>query len=174
MNRTVKILFLVLSVAVGLNLWAQQKSNGKADDKGGAMAGKNILLPTVYLGRSEYHGGPIKKEEFDRLLKQGLTSHDSSGNKYKVVAFDFNYGERQLYEDSIGNLKVMVDLVYEHCPGDTITSNVSASIYDRTKAGDTVYIDRVTVVKYLSNKSNKTQPDSAAIGARGMKCVIVK
>lgn len=175
MNRTVRILLIAIPVVICLNLWAQQKkANGSAEKAHGEEPAKKILLPTVYLGRSDYKGGPIKKDDFNRLLKQGLTSRDSLGNKYKVVGFDFNYAERELYEDSVGNLKVMVDLLYEHCPGDTITSNVSASIYERVKAGDTVYIDRVSVVRYLSNKSNKTQADSSAIGAKGMKCVIMK
>ncbi|MCD6013553.1 MAG: hypothetical protein K0Q79_3415 [Flavipsychrobacter sp.] len=176
MVRTVKFLFLLSMAAACLNLWAQQKKpNGKPAiaKTEGSEQHKKILLPTVYLGKSDYSGGPIKTEEFNKLLKQGLTSRDSLGNKYKVLGFGFNYAERALYEDSIGNAKIMVDILYEFCPGDTITSNVSASIYERIKPGDTVYIERVTVVKYLP-KSNKVQPDADAIGAKGLKCVIVK
>lgn len=175
MTRTAKVLFSIVSFAVCLNVLAQQKKpNAKAD--GGMRSDghpRKIQLPYVYLGKSDFKGGAIKKDEFNRLLKQGLTSRDSLGNRYKVTSFGFNYAERMLYEDSIGNLKVMTDILYEYCPGDTVTSNVSASIYDRIKAGDTVYIDRVTVVKYL-NKSNKVAPDSTALVAMGMKCVIIK
>ncbi len=170
MDRTVKILLLVVLVAFGLNLWAQQKAGAKADGKGKSTS--NILLPTVYLGKSDYSGGNIRKDDFDRLLKQGLTSRDSAGNKYKVMSFDFNYVERELYEDSIGNLKIMADVYFEYCPGDTISGNIAASIYDRVKAGDTIYVDRVKVAKYL-NKSMKAT-DTLVIGAKGMKFVITK
>ncbi len=176
MTRTVKVLFSFLAIAVCLNVLAQQKKpNAKTDGaKPGAEQPRKILLPYVYLGKSDYKGGPIRRDEFNRLMKQGLTSRDSVGNKYKVVSFGFNYAERNLYEDSIGNLKVMTDFLYEFCPGDTVTQNISASIYERIKAGDTVFIERVTVVKYLTNKSNKVYADSLAIGARGLMCVITK
>ena len=139
----------------------------------GSKDAKKIMYPTVYLGHSEFKGGNIRKEEFDKLLKDGLTSKDSMGNRYKVLGFEFNYAERQLYEDSAGNLKVMTDFLFEYCPGDTITSNISASIYERTKPGDTVFVNKVMVVKYI-NKTDKTLPDTAAILAKGLKCVIVK
>jgi len=177
MNRTVSIVVVIVLMAAGQNLTAQQKGKSKTAAKTdnvtteGAPA-SHILYPTVYLGHSEYHGGPIKKLEFDRLLKQGLTSHDSLGNKYKVMGFDFNYFERQLAEDSIGNLKMFTEIFYEFCPGDTITSNIATSLYERTKPGDTVIIERVKVVRYI-NKT-KVLPDASAIGARGLKCVIVK
>lgn len=165
MVRTVYALLLFCAVAGGLNLWAQQKSAAKP-------GAHKLLMPTVYLGDSKYKGGPIKREEFNRLLKQGLTSKDSVGNRYKVMGFDFNYAEAQLYEDSIGNPKVMMDFSFEYCPGDTITRNVSSSIYDRIKPGDTVYISNVRVVKYL-NKT-KLAPDSTAFLAKGLKCEIIK
>jgi hypothetical protein len=160
MNRN--IFLLVLLFALGVSLFAQEKSN----------SAKHLVLPSVYLGHSDYKGGPIKREEFDNLLKQGLTAHDSAGYKYKVISFDFNYAERELYEDSIGNLKVMTDFLFEYCPGDTITGNISASIYDRVKAGDTVFIDRVRVARYIG-KTNKTL-DTEVVSARGLKCVITK
>jgi hypothetical protein len=116
----------------------------------------------------------ISKEEFDRLLRQGLTSSDSMGNKYKVVDFDFNYIERELYEDSIGNMKVMTEILFEHCKGDTVTSNISSGIYDRSKAGDTVYIDQVSVVRYKNGKGNKPVYDSIVMGAKGIKCILTK
>lgn len=172
----VRFLFLLVAAVACFNLLAQQKkTNAKpvVEKNEGGDQHKKLLLPTVYLGKSDYSGGPIKKEEFNRLLKQGLTSRDSLGNKYKVLGFGFNYAELALYEDSIGNAKMMVDMLYEYCPGDTITNNVSSSIYDRIKPGDTVFIERVIVVKYLP-KSTKVQSESDAIGAKGLKCVITK
>src|SRR4051812_37120233 len=111
MNRTVKILLLFLLIAAGMDLTAQQKSAGKSDKAPVTAENKKVLYPNVYLGQYEFAGGALKKGDFDRLLKQGLTSKDSAGNKYKVVGFEFDYYERQLYEDSIGNLKVMTDIL---------------------------------------------------------------
>lgn len=165
MNGVAKILSLTVLVAAGVTLFAQQK--------GTATTGKKPLVPYTYLGHSEYKGGPIPKVTFDGLLKQGVSSRDSMGNKYKVVGFRFSYAERTVYEDSVGNLQMMTDLMYEYCPGDTITTAVASMIYDHTKPGDTVYIDDVSVVKYL-DKSGRTQPETNAFAARGMKCVITK
>lgn len=167
MKRTVYILAVSFLMAFAISLFARQKSNGKTSKQ------DHILYPTVYLGNSTYMGGPIKKEEFDKLLKQGITSHDSMGYKYKVMGFDFNYAERQLYEDSAGNLKIMTDFSFEYCPGDTITHNIASSIYQRTKPGDTIFIDRVMVARYTS-KTNKNQVDTNVIAARAMKCIITK
>jgi hypothetical protein len=166
MNRTVNIFLLVFLLAIGLNLLAQQKTKGKATN----VAGK-LLLPNTYLGRSEHSGGPIQKGTFDELLKQGVTAHDSMGNKYKVVGFQFSYAERNVYEDSAGNLQMVMDYAYEYCPGDTVTSTIAASICERTKPGDTLYFDRVSVVKI---SKNSTQPESESFAARGMKFYIVK
>ncbi|MFI5195821.1 MAG: hypothetical protein ACHQD8_01910 [Chitinophagales bacterium] len=173
MNRTVNILSLVLLIAYGVNLPAQQAAKGKADGKQQGKGVTRIFLPPVYLGNSEYKGGPIKKNTFDDLLKQGLTSHDSLGNRYRVVGFQFGYAERNVYEDSVGNLQMLMDYAYEYCPGDTITAAIAASIYDRTKPGDTLYFDRVSVVKYLNN-STQPQSETESFAARGMKFVIVK
>lgn len=180
MKRSVKGLFLLFAIAAGLNLWAQNKKPTtqpaeKADSK--VKSGdqpRKIFLPTVYLGKSDFCGGNISVTQFSQLLRQGLSSRDSLGNKYKVVGFDFNYFERGYFEDSIGNLKVMTEVLYEYCPGDTITRNVSASIYERIKPGDTVLIGRVNVAKISSHKGGKPQPESEAIAAKGIKCVITK
>ena len=175
MNRTVNILLLVLLMVFGVTLLAQQVEKGKADGKqpGKGTSGSKIFMPPVYLGHSEYKGGPIKKNKFDELLKQGLTSHDSLGNRYRVVGFQLGYAERVVYEDSLGNLQMVMDYAYEYCSGDTITTTIAASIYDRTKPGDTLYFDRVSVVKYLNN-STQSQSESESFAARGMKFVIVK
>ena len=163
----------MLLLAFGVNLFAQQASTGKTDGKQpskAAAAGKKIFLPTVYLGKSEYKGGAIKKETFDELLKQGLTSRDSLGNRYTVVGFQFSYAERKVYEDSLGNLQMLTDLAEEYCPGDTLTAGIAESIYERTKPGDTLYFDQVNVVK---NAKNGNQPQQAIL-ARSMKFFIVK
>lgn len=172
MIRTAKILLPVLMLVFGANLCAQQAAKGKADGKQ-PNNGKKIIVPMVYLGHSKNTGGPIKKSEFDELLKQGLTSADSLGNNYKVVGFQFSYAERNVYEDSMGNLQMMMDYSYEFCPGDTITSSISSSIYDRTKPGDTLYFDRVSLVK-LPKKQGDAVSESNPVAGRAMKFYIVK
>jgi len=159
-------LVLVLLVAV-TKLVAQQ-----AKDSAPHKAAHKIFRPPTYLGNSDYCRGTIRKAELDQLLKQGISCHDSTGRKYKVLGFDFTYAERNLYEDSVGNLEVLSEYLNEHCPGDTLAASISATIYDRTKAGDTVFVDNVLVVRY--NKNNQPMPDSTAFLGRGIKLVVIK
>src|ERR1700733_2224366 len=107
MHRTVTILLLFLLMITGSNLSAQQKKPGDHPQNNNKSV--HVFKPPVYLGHSEYTGGPIKKEVFNNLMKQGLTSHDSLGNHYRILGFDFGYAERKLYEDSVGNLVTLVD-----------------------------------------------------------------
>jgi hypothetical protein len=176
MHRIVKILLPVLLLVFSTSLFAQQKVNGKTE---GQQPGKNsaapsrVLMPDTYLGRSGRNGGAITKPDFDNLLRQGITSRDSLGNKYKVIGFFFGYGERSLYEDEAGNLQTVRDYLEEYCAGDTITANVSGSIYERTKPGDTVYIDRVKVLGYIK-KTTQLQPESNEMLSKPMKFAIIK
>ena len=163
-------------------LWAftltAQKKGGKkvvvprvkiaADTVQEAKQAKNFL-PDVFLGHSDFKGGVIKKSRFDSLLKQGLFSHDESGNRYQILDFNFTYGERNLYEDSLANLQVITDYLLEYCPGDTVSRGISSTIYERTKAGDTIFIDKIHVARLRDN-----QPDSVTILGRPLKCVVVK
>jgi hypothetical protein len=165
MKRTVYILLLVFLTSYAAALWAQnakQKDN-KRQQTDTSVAKKVKYIP-VYLGHSDIGGGPVPKRVFDSLLKQGIYSRDSVGNVYKVDAFNFSYAERSLYEDSVGNLIVVPDYMSERCYGDTITANVSQSIYSRTKAGDTVYIDQIVLIK----------PDNGTASGKPMKFEITK
>ena len=144
-----------------------------------------IFVSCIFDDGSDYKGGPIQKEQFARLLKQGLKSHDSLGNKYRVVGFDFSYAEQKIYEDSIGNLMKMFDFSSEFCKGDSLSRDISTdsdttadmevvlSIYKRVKPGDTVYFDHIMLLKQGRN-SLLTIPDSVAIAGRPIKCVIVQ
>jgi hypothetical protein len=169
--------------------FAQQKAKSAPDKKQAEKqqpAVRRIFEPPVYLGNSTNYGGTIPKNAFIELMKQGLTSKDSLGRLYKVSSFNFTYAERNLYEDSVGNLMVKADFSSLYCVGDTlpetITRYIPASqsrvneetlgIYQRLKAGDTVYFDRITVLKYTPNAT--LAPDSTAILGRGMKFVITK
>jgi hypothetical protein len=186
MGRIVSIFLLILIVVVGTGISAQEKGKGKA-----ANDYERVHMPNVYLGRSEKRGGPMQKGAFTDLMKQGLTAHDSLGNHYKVVGFDFSYAEQKLYEDSLGNMVMMTDLSAEYCPGDTLAADIAYNIhmlksayltdsadlpkglYERVKPGDTLYFDHVRVRK-LGKNSTLSVSDTATIAGRGMKFYIVK
>ncbi len=130
-------------------------------------------MPDVYFGHTSISGGKLKKAVFDSLVKLGLSSRDTLGNTYKVLGFDFTYAERNLYEDSTANYIVVADYNYEYCPGDTISKGISRSLFSRTKPGDTVFFDKIKVLKQLKDPT-QFLPDSMAIIGRAIKCVIVK
>ena len=184
MHRKTNIVLLGLLMIISFKSISQQKPTGKKT---------RVFIPPVYLGNSDLKGGPIKKEQFNTLLRQGLTSHDSAGNKYRVVGFDFGYSERRVYEDSVGNIVTMMDYSGEYCKGDTISGDISVtrpsvvkdpfygdaekedvsrSIYDRVKPGDTVYFYHVVVAKYLD--ATNSLPDTAGIMGGNMKFYFVK
>lgn len=104
-------------------------------------------LPGIYayLGAPAFKGGNISKRVFDSLLHLGVRATDSMGKKYPVSGFDFSYSERNLYEDSVGNLMYVNDYFTEYCAGDTITRAISKNIYYKTKPGDTAYFDNIKV-----------------------------
>jgi len=186
MNHTIKIFLLILVVLFGPNLSAQQKSKA-----GSGNSSEKIFMPTVYLGHSENKGGPIQKEAFTNLMKQGLTSHDPSGNRYKVIGFDFSYAEQKLYEDSAGNMVLMTDMSAEYCMGDTLAADIAydghmlksayltdsadipKGLYERIKPGDSLFFDHVRVIKYGKNATLSVS-DTATIAGRGMKFYIIK
>ena len=177
MARRLANIFLSLFLTiVFVPVWAQQNAGSNTDKSKPAQEKtlpKKILRPNVYLDSSNYSGGEIPKKELDDLLKKRLTAHDSSGNNYRIIGFDFTYAERNLYEDSIGNSEVLVDYMNEYCPGDTITTDISGSIFDRAKAGDTVFIDHIQLMPYPGN-TILSPTDTAIIAGKGLKCIIVK
>lgn len=126
-------------------------------------------MPQAYLGNSDFKGGPIKRDMFCSLLRQGITSKDSTGNKYKVAGFEFAYFERMIYEDSLGNLMPVNDYMSEYCLGDTLSPGIAGSIYQRVKPGDTLYINRVSVIK----SGHSSGEENRILGA-GFKCFIIK
>lgn len=142
MKRTRSYTLLAgLLALVSMSVLAQNK---EGEEKKPAKP-KVIPVP-VYLGNSDITGGPVKKAVFDSLLRQGLTSHDFLGRIYKVNGFIFTYGERMLYEDSVGNPLIITDNLEQYCYGDTLTTFLINNITDRSKGGDTVYFDRITLL----------------------------
>lgn len=134
--RSNLVLLLLLLVAAGL--WAQTK-----DKK--AVKPKVYHVP-VYLGRSGVtDGSKLSKHLFDSLLLQGLVARDTTNTNYTVDGFAFTYAERNLYEDSVGQLMWLTDFLTEYCYGDTLSTFLQGNITGRSKPGDTVYFDNITL-----------------------------
>lgn len=130
-----------------------------------AQKENTLKLIYPYLGNSSYSEGLIPKQAFDSLLRQGITAKDSAGNSYKVTGFTFSYGERNLYEDSVGNLIMLTDYFSEYCIGDTISPAIKFMLNEnRTKAGDTAYIEKIKVLL----------PEGGTVGTKPMRFVITK
>jgi len=132
------------------------------------VAKKKLLIPQAYLGNGDFKGGPIAKDQLAHLLRQGLSCRDSLGHSYKITGFELAYSERMLYEDSVGNPMWVNDYLSEYCLGDTLSAGVSATIYERFKAGDTLYINNVKVIR--TSASN----EQTEIAGLGMKCIVEK
>ena len=172
MNRTVKILLPILLLVAALNLLAQQKTTGK-NDKQSKPACKKVFMPAVYLGNYQCSGGPLKKADLEQLLRHQLTSKDADGTKYKILEFTFTYAEAQMYEDSIGNPLFTTDYASEYCPGDTVSASISANMPSRLKPGDSVFFDRIKIVRYTKNGTG-TMPDTTAFEGKPFKCYVIR
>jgi hypothetical protein len=147
MKRLSYILAVIFLLPVCADLWAHPAGKISADQAAQTdTVKKKKPKVAVYLGHSNISGGRISKQLFDSLAKQGLTAKDSLGNYYKVDGFLFTYAELNFYEDSVGTLTPMTDYRQEYCEGDTFTANVSATLYQRTKQGDTLYFDQVSLI----------------------------
>jgi hypothetical protein len=131
---------------------AKKEENKSAVTK--VSAGTTKIVNS-YLGRSSYYNGTISKRVFDSLLRQGVTARDSFGNNFKVDGFTFSYAERNLYEDSVGNLITLTDFISEFCSGDTLSRGLSLNIYEKTKPGDTAYFDNIKIISPGSNAVTK-------------------
>jgi len=137
---------------------ARGLNRAAGEQKKDTTAKKRKLYPVV-LGYSELSGGGIGKTTFDSLMRQGLKAGDSA----RVSGFVFNYMERNIYEDSIGNIIPVTDLFTEYCPGDTLAPTISNSIYLRTKRGDTAFFDNIKLIR---------SADGREVPGRSMKFVI--
>jgi hypothetical protein len=167
--KCIQGVFLLILVLITDKPAVAQPNGGSNKTTTANNKAKKVFMPQAYLANTEYKGGTIKRDELSRLMRQGITSRDSMGNKYKVASFQFGYAERVLYEDSSSNMMVLVDYMTEYCPGDTLTPGISASIYERIKPGDTVYFDRVSVYKAMANRNV-----DEIIAGKGMKFVVTR
>ena len=160
MKKPTRYFVFALLLATTATVWAQDK---KGAEKAKAVKPKVIPIP-VYLGNSTIDGGKLSKQTFDSLLGQGLKGKDSLGGIFKVNGFAFTYAERNLYEDSIGNPIVVTDNLGEYCFGDTLSTFVLGNIRDRSKGGDTVYFDNISL----------TAPDGKGAWGKSIRLVLTK
>ncbi|MBC7553125.1 MAG: hypothetical protein H7257_04025 [Taibaiella sp.] len=166
-KKTTTIFTGVILLMFGLyKAIAQQK--GKEKTVAAAKPKKAALTPVVYLGKSDFAGGKISVSKFSSLLKQGISARDSAGNTYNIVGFYLNYDEMRLYEDSVGESIITMDLSREYCSGDTVSTNIAQSIFDRVKKGDTVFFDQVMLTKNAANRRLDT------FLGKDLKCIIMK
>ncbi|RYZ52983.1 MAG: hypothetical protein EOP49_08240, partial [Sphingobacteriales bacterium] len=140
MKRIFQYVLMAGLLVPGAGLLAQK---AKEDGKKKAAESRPPQHVAAYLGNSQIREGRVSKKVFDSLIRQGVRAMDSSGKTYTVEGFTFNYGERNLYEDSVGRLMILTDFVSEYCPGDTLTQGLTKNILQRTKAGDTAIIDQI-------------------------------
>lgn len=136
MKRSNYIFPAILLCSLTISVWAQTTQRTAEKPK---PAPKHYV--PVFLGHSQVSGGMVTKAVFDSLVYQGLTS--DSGRV--VSGFRFAYAERNVYEDSIGNLVPMTDYNSEYCLGDSLTPVIKSGLRFRTKPGDTLYFDQVDV-----------------------------
>ncbi len=153
-----KGILLLLLVAVGF-----VAQSFKDDDKQGKEKKKEYRVP-VYLGNTNLSGGQISESLFDSLISIGLTSKDTLGRPHIVTSFMFTYAERNLYEDAEGNLMWLTDLRSAPSKGDTLETYVLENVLKRTKNGDTVYFDNITVLS----------PDTVGYNGKSMMFVLTK
>ena len=161
MKKPLNLLTVVVLISFSLHLLAQTKTNA-----GNKTATSKRVKPNLiygYLGHSNLRDGKISKKVFDSLLKQGITAKDSLGVSYKLDEFVFSYGERALYEDSVGNPIILTDMLQEYCLGDTITPILKQSIFKRTKPGDTAYLENI-----------KVQTQWGQMPAKSMRLILTK
>jgi len=97
----------------------------------------------VAIGRSSLSGGPITEDEFDAIAPLGIRIKEPQGAF--IEGFSFTYGERNIYEDSVGNEKPVTEYLTEYCMGDTLSPIISHTIAQRTKPGDTAYYDDIHI-----------------------------
>jgi len=159
---------LLFLLALTATLVGQEKKTNKYDRLQPAPKRKRLLYPDTYLGKSHLNGGRISVKLADSLLKQGVWSQDSFGNKYNVVGFNFEYYERMVYEDSAANTLFLTDYAVEYCTGDTLSPNVRQYLYDRIKVGDTFAVVKVIVARPNATKNTDT------FFAKGMRFYLTK
>jgi hypothetical protein len=138
MNRRIYLLLAGI-VLVFTAAYAQTKQKPK---KSALVAYKKPVMD-VAIGKSDLSGGTISKSDFDQLAPAGIRIKDANGAF--IEGFSFTYGERNIYEDSVGNEKRITEYLTEYCMGDTLSPIIAHTINDRSKPGDTAYYDDIHI-----------------------------
>ena len=136
-KRTLPVI-LLLAFAGGLV--AQTTKNQPKEKK------KIVHRGTSYLAGGNITSGTISKKAFDSLIALPLIAKDTLGNERQVVDFVFSYAERGLYEDSTGRPMIVTDYLSVSCPGGRLPDEWVKMLHDRSKRGDTAYVDEVLAV----------------------------
>lgn len=136
-------LLLVAAIALLFTAaYAQKSSKDKGPIKPVAQPSKPVM--EVAIGRSgDFHGGVISEKDFDAVAPRGVHIKDPQGAF--IEGFAFTYAERNLYEDSAANEKLVTEYFSEYCMGDTLSPIIAQTIADRTKPGDTAYYDDIHI-----------------------------
>jgi hypothetical protein len=159
MNRR---LLLLAAIALLFTAAYAQKKVPKQNTTAKPVAAPGKPVMEVTIGRSNYSGGNITKAEFDANAVQGV--HIKNAQGAYVEGFSFTYGERNLYEDSVGNEKPVTEYLTEYCIGDTLSPIIKTTIPMRSKPGDTAYYDDIHI----------RLPDGRPALGKSMKFVIVR
>ncbi|MGC4056976.1 MAG: hypothetical protein QM743_02505 [Chitinophagaceae bacterium] len=162
-QRIVRISLLLAGLGA-FSVSAQKKVNGKTEAPAQTASKRRYAMANAYLGPSDRSGGLISKRAFDSLVTLGLTAKDSSGQPGRVTEFRVYYKERNLYEDSVGNMYVNVDVMTDLSKSNKLNSYMGSSLTDRTKKGDTAIFDDIIVIF----------PDSSTARAHEMKFILGK
>ncbi len=167
-TRSVYLSIILVASILAVNVHAQKKQKEPAksiaknadDKKTDNMANKrksiNLYRPKVYLGNSEFCGGPIKRATFDSLISHGLKCYDSMGRPFRIISYYINFYEHQFYEDASGNLTIMTDKSGELCHGDSLTQVKIESLRSRVKFGDTVIFESIRMLSPAITGKNDT------------------
>lgn len=146
MKRFLQLSVLLAGILCLSNVWADG-----ADDKKKEEKKKPYKIP-VYLGNSDIDSGFITKNLFDSLLVQGLTSKDTNGKVFIVKSFMLTFCERNIYEDSVGNLMLYTDYYPEYCFDSKLKDYQQNALLTRTKKGDTVIFEDIKLESTDSTK----------------------
>ncbi len=107
----------------------------------------------VYFGKSDIDSGILVKPAFDSLLKQGLTSKDSNGRVFEVKSFMMTFCERNIYEDSVGNLMPVTDYLSEYSFDSKLKPYQLTYVLEHRKKGDTIIFEHIKLQSVDSVKA---------------------
>lgn len=136
MRYTTKVLFLTLATSMLYPAFAQQKKGDKTK--------KETKLPSrvpVTFGGTLADSSITKK----RLLELSGKPLSVALPGARVDHFYFSMTQRNLYEDSVGNLIILAEPFTELCMGDTIPQYLRENLAIHGKPGDTAWVEAIKI-----------------------------